>query len=143
MSQNRKLLKVFSLIQFVLGIIALILGIVFAAGASMVGGDAESVTLFGTYLDAAAWSLLNGVILIALGILQIASSVLGIRGANRPSALKGHLPITVVIVIIACVDIFISANIDASTSPIGILAIALVGVGAGLYDQRTRQELDR
>ncbi len=123
MSENRKFLKILSLAQFVVGIVVLVVACVtkFGSGAND-----------GSYLDLIAC--------VALAILTVASSIMGIRGANRPSALGAHAAVSVVgalVGIASCVLVALAG---------GIVVVPAFGVvfnaEAGWLDVKVRKEVE-
>ena len=83
MSQNRKLLKVFSLIQVLVAVFALVLGFVTIGSSEAAAGT--TVDVFGMQLEGGMWTMLCGGLSIATGVLTFISAALGIRGATAPA----------------------------------------------------------
>ena len=69
MSQNRKLLKVFSLIQVLVAVFALVLGFVTIGSSEAAAGT--TVDVFGMQLEGGMWTLLCGGLSIATGVLPL------------------------------------------------------------------------
>lgn len=140
MSQNRKLLKVFSLIQVLVAVFALVMGFVTIGSSDAAAGAV--VDVFGMHLEGGMWAMLCGALIIATGALTFASAALGIRGANRPSSLGGHAPASVVAAIagIASAVLAISGGV---LTWIVTAAAAILAVLATVFDGRVRKELDR
>lgn len=83
MSAARKTLKILALIYFVLGIASLIIGI-----AGIATGKLES-----TYGSNA---MLAAAVLVIKGLVDLAASVAGIKGANKPSQVDGAFKLGIV-----------------------------------------------
>ena len=91
MSQNRKLLKVFSLIQVLVAVFALVLGFVTIGSSEAAAGT--TVDVFGMQLEGGMWTMLCGGLSIATGVLTFISAALGIRcsgGLWRPAYLDRY-----------------------------------------------------
>ncbi len=133
MSSNRRALKVLSLIQFVLAIVVIVLAIL-----AMVGGgqaaEGQGLGEAGPYLELAA-SLL-------LGILTIAGSTMGIRGANRPSALGKHNLVCVLGVVFGIAAVAVSA-IDGTVAAAAAGGVTtIVDAAAAVFDAKVRKEVE-
>lgn len=138
MSQSRKILKLISFAQFVFAIVALVLGAVSLAGAGSAMG--QQVTTLGNEMDAALWATTMGTLLVLDGALSLVASVLGIRGANRPSKLGSHRLLSALGVIAA-----LAAMVLSGVG--GILVVALIlfllDAEAVVFDARVRKESER
>lgn len=132
MSSNRKVLKVLSLIQFVLSICVIVLAVI-----AKVGGG-EAVEGDGWYETTRLYLSLP--LSVVFGVLSIAGSVTGIRGANRPSALDKHF--------VFCVlgTVFGIAALAVAGANVGVLVAggitAAVDVAAAVFDSKVRKELE-
>ncbi len=133
MSSNRKVLKILSLIQFVFSVCVIVLGVMAGlGGAQSVEGQGLGET--GPYLELAA--------AVLLGILSVAASVMGIRGANRPSALGKHgvvCALGVVLGIAAVAACAIDGNVPTAVAS-GITA--LIDAAAAVFDAKVRKEVE-
>ncbi len=130
MSQNRKYLKILSLAQFVVGVAVVVLACVSKFGAGVVAGSDLGETLR-LYLDFIAF--------VVLAFLTIASSVTGIHGANRPSALGSHRLLSLLGAIAGLIACVVSAGNGLPFVP----ALALViDIDAAWLDTKVRKELD-
>lgn len=139
MSQNRKILKVISLVQALVGLAAIIAG----ALAIMNGqDDAGAFVVFGTTIDASLGAMIVGVLGIATGVLTFASCGLGIQGANRPSSLGAHVPASVGALVLGILTTIFGCS---ASLPLAIIAgvAAVLALFAVMYDGRVRKELDR
>ena len=129
MSQNRKLLKVFSLIQVLVAVFALVLGFVTIGSSEAAAGT--TVDVFGMQLEGGMWT-----------VLTFISAALGIRGANRPSSLGGHAPVSVFAAVCGIASVVLAVSGGLLTW-IVTAAAAILAVLAAVFDGRVRKELDR
>lgn len=141
MSSNQKSLKVVSIIQFILGIVTFVLGAILLAGAGLAEGG--PISFLGAEFDPVTWATVNGVAFDVLGVLQIICAVLGIHGANRPSALGSHFLFAVIVVIGAVVAGVISSGLGEFTMPTLVIIVAGIALSVAMFDKRVRKELDR
>ena len=132
MSSNRKVLKVLSLIQFVLSICVIILAVLSKLG----GNEAVEAKDWGEaarlYLDLPAFAV--------FGILSIAGSVTGIHGANRPSALGSHRLLCILGVVFGIVAMVV-AGAGSGVPVVPALDAVCCLVGA-IVDGRVRKEIE-
>ncbi|MBY4797690.1 hypothetical protein K6V98_04885 [Collinsella sp. AGMB00827] len=152
MSQNRKLLKIVSLIQFPLGVALIVLGVLVFVGVLSDGSSHASLTA-STNGASVQLSLGSGVVTLAAGLLCTMASVLGIRGANRPRSLGSHGLIAILGAISgACTTgICILAHVqDTLAESAFIMNINLMGLGtllfilsiaAAILDKRVKGEI--
>lgn len=141
MSNNRKMLKVLSLIQFVVAIIALVLGGITLAGAGSAGDG--TVTVLGSEISATLWTVVTGALIAFTGLLSLISSVLGIRGANRPSRLGGHGPISILAALLGLVAMFLGSNFGSLSTPTVTMVAFALGAFVFALDARVRHEMER
>lgn len=130
MSENRKALKIVSLIQFVVAIAVLVVAFV-AAPASGEGGIVADMPWLGKALCFVG------------AILGLACCARGIRGANRPSALGSHNVVSILTLVAgigACAVMAMASTTVAAAAPAASAILALVGL---VLDGRVRKELDR
>lgn len=132
MSSNRKVLKILSLIQFVLSAGVIILAVLSKVG----GGEAVEAKDWGEaarlYLDLPAFAV--------FGFLSIAGSVTGIHGTNRPSALGSHRLLCILGVVFGIVAMVIAgAGAGVPVVP-GITVV--VDAAAAVFDTKVRKELE-
>ncbi len=132
MSNNRKALKILSLVQFVLSVCVIVLAVLSKVG----GGEAAEAKEWGEaarlYLDLPAFAV--------FGILSIAGSVTGIHGANRPSALGSHRLLCILGIVFGIVAMIVSgAGAGVPVVP-GITVV--VDAAAAVFDTKVRKELD-
>lgn len=140
MSQNRKLLKVFSLIQVLVAVFALVLGFVTIGSSDAAAGTA--IDVFGMQLEGGMWTTLCGGLSIATGVLTFISAALGIRGANRPSSLGGHAPASILAAVAGIASAILAVSGGLLTW-IVTAAAAILAILAAIFDARVRKELDR
>lgn len=72
MSNDRKVLKILSIIFFVGGILTVIIGLMGLATGSVVGHEGGDLTVY-------------SIVMIAMGVIEIVTATFGIRGANNPA----------------------------------------------------------
>lgn len=140
MSQNRKLLKVFSLIQVLIAVFALVMGFVTIGSSDAAAGTA--IDVFGMQLEGGMWTTLCGGLSIATGALTFISAALGIRGANRPSSLGGHAPASILAAVAGIASAILAVSGGLFTW-IVTSAAAILAILAAIFDARVRKELDR
>ena len=119
MSENRKALKIVSLIQFVVAIAVLVVAIV------------------------ADMPWLGKVLCFVGAILGLACCARGIRGANRPSALGSHNVVSILTLVAgigACAVMAMAGTTVPAVAPAASAILALVGL---VLDGKVRKELDR
>lgn len=141
MSTDRKTLKIVSIIQFVLGIVTFIFGAILLAGTGLAEGD--PISFVGAEFDPVTWAIINGVAFDVLGVLQIICAVLGIHGANRPSALGSHFLFAAIVIIVAVIAGIISSALGEFSMPTLIVVVAGIALSGAVFDKRVRKELDR
>ncbi|MDM8274942.1 hypothetical protein [Enorma phocaeensis] len=140
MSSARKLLKIVSFIQVILAVVTVVLGVMGASGAGSATGE---VNLLVIALEASVAATIGGVLAIVLGVALFASAAMGVRGANRPSALGSHMAISALCVILGIIGAFICLNANAMPAAVCCAFDAVLGVLAALYDSKVKKELDR
>ena len=138
MSQNRKMLKIFSLIQVPIALAALVMGALALAGGSAMDGNASVI---GIELAASLWQTILGGAAIAGGVLALVSASFGIRGANRPSSLGSHLPASVLSAVAGVVTA-LGCTVSLNAGVAGT-ALAICSILACAYDRKVVKELDR
>lgn len=133
MSSNRKVLKILSLVQFVLSVCVIVLAVVAKVNGS--GQTAETGDLIQS-----ARPYLGLPTSIVFGLLSVAGSVTGIRGANRPSALGKHFLICVLGAVLGIVAMVLAgAGLVALLAPGATVA---VDAAAAVFDSKVRKEVE-
>ena len=117
MSQNRKMLKIFSLIQVPIALAALVMGALTLAGSSAAGGNAS---VLGIELAASLWQTILGGAAIAGGVLALVSALSAVAG------------------VVAALGCTVSLNAGVAG-----VALAICAVLACAYDRKVVKELDR
>lgn len=133
MSSNRKALKITSLIQVIIAVLAFALGCIAIAGADY--ADAEA-GIFGVL-----WANIEGILYIICGALTLVTAVLGIHGANRPSRLGSHRLLALLAALLG-IATCVFAGAGAGIPWVGAL-IVVAAVAAVVLDTLCRKELDR
>ncbi len=128
MSQNRKYLKILSLAQFVVGIAVIVITCVSQLGSGLPSGGDVTV-----YLALAACFVLAG--------LTLAGSVMGIRGANRPSALGCHQVISILGCLVGIAAVVLTSGDDSPWMYVYALAL-IVDIEGGWLDTKVRKEIE-
>ena len=132
MSSNRKWLKICSFAQFILAIAAFIIAFIAAQGASELGSDISLGELVLFWLDKILYAV--------LGFLSLADSVMGIHGANRPSALGSHRLLCILGVVFGIVAMIVSGA--GAGVPVVPCITVVVDAAAAVFDTKVRKELD-
>ena len=140
MSQSRKLLKVVSLIQVVLAIVGIVCGgMLVANGVS----STEEISVFGMTLSGMVYLVGTGICLIVSGALSLAGAMAGIRGANRPSSLGAHFGQSVSALAFGVVAAVLCTATALMAQAIASVVLAVLALGAAIFDKRCVKELDR
>ena len=122
MSSHCKVVKVLSLLMFVLGLLTIIAGAVFVFAAPAVEG-LEGVD------DPVGTATALGAVFVVTGVLYLVVAVLGIRGANNPSKLGAFIVAAGVIAAINVVEAVLAGVSGGSAWQNAVLAgVALAGV---------------
>lgn len=122
MSSHCKVVKVLSLLMFVLGLLTIIAGAVFVFAAPAVEG-LEGVD------DPVGTATALGAVFVVTGVLYLVVAVLGIRGANNPSKLGAFIVAAGVIAAINVVEAVLAGVSSGSAWQNAVLAgVALAGV---------------
>lgn len=133
MSANRKWLKIISFVQFIVAIAVLILAGLAAAGVSDLGPDASVAKIVLLWLDKVLFAI--------LGFLSIADAVMGVHGANRPSALSSHRLVAILAMLTGIVSCPVS--FDGRGVPVVPVIAVVVALVAAIFDTKVRKELDK
>lgn len=133
MSNNRKMLKILSLVQIVFVVLCFVMASLVFNGTPRVEGDVDIPTFLMANLDA--------VLCTIVAFLTAFCAIDGIKGANRPSALGAHLVVAVLVAaagIAACVFSPAIQGLSIVCALDAVLAIA-----AAVFDKKVRAEADR
>lgn len=133
MSNNRKMLKILSLVQIVFVVLCFVMASLVFNGTPRVEGDADVPTFLMANLDA--------VLCTIAAFLTAFCAIDGIKGANRPTALGAHLVVAVLVAaagIAACVFSPAIQGLSIVCALDAVLAIA-----AAVFDKKVRAETDR
>lgn len=139
MSENRKLLKIVSLIQAPLGLALIILGVLALAGGVGMAADPQ---MLGNPVEASVFRLISGIGALVAGLLALAATVLGIRGSNRPRALGSHRTLALLSTILSVLLVILAATGALVITVLAAVA-CILGIASFIYDGRVRHELDR
>ena len=137
MSQNRKNLKLVSFAQALLGLVAIVLGVL---GISVWAGTEGLQPALG--LDADTIAVVSAVLKMVSGALAIASAAGGIKGANRPRNLGNHLPVSVVAVVVALAAFALPVAASSLGTSWVCAAVAVFDLAAAVLDRKVHAELD-
>ena len=137
MSQNRKNLKLVSFAQVLLGLVAIVLGVL---GISVWAGTEGLQPALG--LDADTIAVVAAVLKMIAGALAIASAAGGIKGANRPRNLGIHLPVSIVAVVVALAAFALPVAASNLGTSWVCAAVAVFDIAAAALDRKVLAELD-
>ena len=133
MSNNRKMLKILSLVQIVFVVLCFVMASLVFNGTPRVEGDADVLTFLMANLDA--------VLCTIAAFLTAFCAIDGIRGANRPTALGAHL---VVAILVAAAGIAACVFSPAIQSLSIVCALdAVLAIAAAIFGKKVRAEADR
>lgn len=132
MFKNRKVLKILSIIQFVLSLVVIFLAFLSKAGGEQAVQGGDWGNMIRLYLDLGAYAV--------FGFLSIAAAVTGIHGANRPSALGSHRLLCILGAITGVFAIIV-AGIDEGLPVFPVLTV-IDDIAGAVYDGKIRKELD-
>lgn len=132
MSKNRKVLKILSIIQFVLSLVVIFLAFLSKVGGEQAVQGGDWGNMIRLYLDLGAYAV--------FGFLSIAAAVTGIHGANRPSALGSHRLLCILGAITGVFAIIV-AGIGEGLPVFPVLTV-IDDIASAVYDGKIRKELD-
>lgn len=132
MSKNRKVLKILSIIQFVLSLVVIFLAFLSKVGGEQAVQGGDRGNMIRLYLDLGAYAV--------FGFLSIAAAVTGIHGANRPSALGSHRLLCILGAITGIFAIIV-AGIGEGLPVFPVLTV-IDDIASAVYDGKIRKELD-
>lgn len=135
MSGYQKALKVIAIIEIVIAVLCIGLGILFFAAVG--SGDpalSDTVDIEGQAYSFGAVGVIGGGFMIVIGIFELITGILGVRGANNPSkigpfyVLAGFcLGLSIVELILAFVSLA-QGTADGSTVSSGIFSVVINAV---------------
>lgn len=133
MSNNRKMLKILSLVQIVFVVLCFVMASLIFNGTPRVEGDADILTFLAANLDA--------VLCTVAAFLTAFCAIDGIKGANRPSALGAHL----VVAILAAVAGIAACILSPAVQGLSIVCAidAVLAILAAVFGKKVRAEADR
>ena len=130
MSENRKALKIVSLIQFVAAIVVVVVALVATPAADASGIVADT-----------PW--LGKALCVACALLGLACCAGGIRGANRPSALGSHNVVSILALVAGVGAAAVMAMAGTTVTAAAPAAAAVLALAGLVLDGKVRKELDR
>ena len=133
MSNNRKMLKILSLIQIVFVVLCFVMASLVFNGTPRVGGDADVPTFLMANLDA--------VLCTIAAFLTAFCAIDGIKGANRPTALGSHFVVAILVAIAGVAACVLSPAIQGLSVVCALDAV--LAIAAAIFGKKVRAEADR
>ncbi len=133
MSNNRKMLKILSLVQIVFVVLCFVMASLVFNGTPRVEDDADVPTFLMANLDA--------VLCTIAAFLTAFCAIDGIKGANRPTALGAHLVVAVLVAAAGIAACILSPAVQGL--PIVCALDAVLAIAAAVFDKKVRAEIDR
>lgn len=133
MSNDRKMLKVLSLIQIVFVVLCFVMASLIFNGTPRVEGDADIPTFLMANLDA--------VLCTVAAFLTAFCAIDGIKGANRPSALGAHLVVAILVAVAGIAACILSPAVQGLSIVCALDAV--LAILAAVFDKKVRAEADR
>ena len=133
MSNNRKMLKILSLVQIVFVVLCFVMASLVFNGTPRVEDDADVPTFLMANLDA--------VLCTIAAFLTAFCAIDGIKGANRPNALGAHLVVAVLVAAAGIAACILSPAVQGL--PIVCALDAVLAIAAAVFDKKVRAEIDR
>ena len=133
MSNNRKMLKILSLVQIVFVVLCFVMASLIFNGTPRVEGDADVPTFLMANLDA--------VLCTVAAFLTAFCAIDGIKGANRPSALGAHLVVAVLVAAAGIAACILSPAIQGLSIVCALDAV--LAIAAAVFEKKVRAEADR
>ena len=133
MSNNRKMLKILSLVQIVFVVLCFVMASLIFNGTPRVEGDADIPTFLMANLDA--------VLCTVAAFLTAFCAIDGIKGANRPSALGAHLVIALLVAAASIAACILSPTIQGLSIVCALDAV--LAILAAVFGKKVSAEADR
>ena len=133
MSNNRKMLKILSLVQIVFVVLCFVMASLIFNGTPRVEGDADILTFLAANLDA--------VLCTVAAFLTAFCAIDGIKGANRPSALGAHLVVAILVAVAGIAACILSPAVQGLSIVCAIDAV--LAILAAVFGKKVRAEADR
>lgn len=133
MSNNRKMLKILSLIQIVFVVLCFVMASLVFNGTPRVEGDADVPTFLMANLDA--------VLCTIVAFLTAFCAIDGIKGANRPTALGAHFVVAILVAMAGAAACALSPAIQGLSIVCALDAI--LAIAAAVFGKKVRAEADR
>lgn len=132
MSTNRKTLKIVSLLQIAMALVALFLGCLGFFAGNLAEEEAGILGVLVANVD--------GILYLICAVLTFACALMGIHGANQPSRLGSHRFVAILVLVFAVLTVIaagLGAKIPVAAALIGVLALI-----AAVLDGMCRKEAD-
>ena len=133
MSNNRKMLKILSLVQIVFVVLCFVMASLIFNGTPRVEGGADVPTFLMANLDA--------VLCTVAAFLTAFCAIDGIKGANRPTALGAHFVVAILVAIAGAAACVFSPAIQSLSIVCALDAI--LAIAAAVFGKKVRAEADR
>ena len=133
MSNNRKMLKILSLVQIVFVVLCFVMASLIFNGTPRVEGDADVPTFLMANLDA--------VLCTVAAFLTAFCAIDGIKGANRPTALGAHFVVAILVAMAGAAACALSPAIQGLSIVCALDAI--LAIAAAVFGKKVRAEADR
>ncbi len=133
MSNDRKMLKILSLIQIVFVVLCFVMASFIFNGTPRVEGDADIPTFLIANLDA--------VLCTVAAFLTAFCAIDGIKGANRPSALGAHLVVAILVAVAGIAACILSPAVQGLSIVCALDAV--LAILAAVFGKKVRAEADR
>ena len=133
MSNNRKMLKILSLVQIVFVVLCFVMASLIFNGAPRVEGDADIPTFLMANLDA--------VLCTVAAFLTAFCAIDGIKGANRPSALGAHLVVALLVAVASIAACVFSPAVQGLSIVCAIDAV--LALASAVFGKKVSAEADR
>ena len=133
MSNNRKMLKILSLVQIVFVVLCFVMASLIFNGTPRVEGDADIPTFLMANLDA--------VLCTVAAFLTAFCAIDGIKGANRPSALGAHLVVALLVAVASIAACVFSPAVQGLSIVCAIDTV--LALASAVFGKKVSAEADR